>query len=189
MIKATLLILLTFAFSFSAQADFEAGEISTLRQWTAEVVSVHSVWQKPACLSYTKSQDEESTLEVISFYDEESKQFTEPTINILTPFEVSFFEVVVEIDGISDDFSFLPVLPDTDSLEVVGARALFDDRQDLVESLRRRNRVTANYLDATGEVKSIVFSLSGSSQTLQSQFEACGLEINERETLQALPLP
>jgi hypothetical protein len=188
MIKNIIVLLVMTGFSVSA-LSFEAGEISTLRRWTAEVVRNHDVWNRPACVSYTKSDDELSTLEVTSFYNEETELFSEPTINILTPFDVSFFEVSVEIDRVSEDFSFLPVLPDPQNMSVVGARALFDDRQDLVDSLRLRNRVVAKYLDSSGEVKSVSFSLSGSQVTINTQFEACGLEINERESLETLPQP
>lgn len=188
MIKSIIVLLTISGFALSSQA-FEEGEISTLRQWTAEVVENHEVWNRPACVAYTKSEDELSTLEVTSFYNEETEQFSEPTVNILTPFEVSFFEVLVEIDRVSEDFSFLPILPNSENLDIVGARALFDDRQDLVDSLRRRNRVVAKYMDASGEVKSVSFSLSGSQVTLSNQFSACGLEINERETLETLPQP
>jgi len=188
MIKNIVVVLILSSFSFSA-LSFEAGNISTLRQWTAEVVANHDVWNRPACVAFTKSEDQASTLEVTSFYDEDLEQFLEPTINILTPFDVSFFEVVVEIDRVSDDFTFLPILPDSENLSIVGARALFDDRQTLVESLSLRNRVVAKYLDASGEVKSVTFSLSGSQNTIAQQFSACGLEITERETLETLPQP
>ena len=188
MVKRILVFTMLSVFSASALA-LDAGEISTLRQWTAEVVENHDVWNRPACVAYTESEDKLSTLEVTAFYDSETDQFAEPTINILTPFDVSFFEVTVEVDRVSQDFEFLPILPDNANLNIVGARAMFNDRKDLVNALRRRNRVVAKYFDASGEVKSIRFSLSGSQVTIGNLFESCGLEINERNTVETLSLP
>lgn len=184
----SIILLIASLFSLSAFA-FEAGPISESGQWTAEVVENHEIWNQAACVAYTKTNDELSTLEVTSIYDEENDVFMEPTVNILTPFDVVFFEVSVSIDRITDAFTFFPILPNSENIEVAGARGLFDDRQTLVDALEDRNNVTARYFDATGEVKSLSFALSGSGATIRSQFEACGLEITQREYLEPLALP
>lgn len=183
--------LLTFlmigSLSLSALAVGE-GPISSLRQWTAEMVAQHDDWGKPACVAYTESSDGESYLEVTALYDQATEQFGEPTVNILTPFDITFFEVTVDVDRVSQDFAFLPVLP-TASTGMVGARALFADREELLSALRNRNTVVAKYFDASGEVKSLQFSLSGSNNTINAMFDACELEISELKGLEPLPLP
>lgn len=186
--KFLIALLGTGLFTINAQA-FEPGEISASKSWKAEVVENHEVWNKSACVAYTTTEDELSRLEVTSFYNEDTKSFTEPTINILTPFDVVFFEVSVSIDRIADDFTFFPILPNSEDTEFAGARGLFDDRQNLVDALEDRNIVTAKYFDTEGEVKSLRFSLSGSGATIRDQREACGLEITQRQDITPLPLP
>jgi len=184
--KNIVVLFLISLISFNAHS-IEPGPISASKEWTAEVVENHLVWNKTACVAYTKTSDDLSTLEITSIYNEETDTFSEPTINILTPFDVVFFEVNVRLDRINDAFSFFPMIPERNT-EIVGARAMFDDRQFLIDALKGRNVVNAKYFDASGEVKALSFSLSGSGATITNFFEACELQITERENLEPLTL-
>lgn len=162
------------------------------RNWEAHLVASDVLWQMPACVAETKADDGLSSLEVVAFYDAAKEAFGEPMIHVITPFDVSFFEVTIRTEGSSaKTFDMLPVaLPNSilDGQEMVAARALFDDRSDIVSDLRRRNRVTAKYFDLQGEAKSLEFSLRGSSKTLRAMFEKCELEFSDLPLLpEALP--
>ena len=177
------------AASFAAIEDVVLVDpADTGKKWTAETVKNHEVWNKPACVAYTMSDDGLSSLEVVAYYNQDQDKFLEPEVNVITPFDVSFFEVLLKGDGGSaKTFSLLPVLPSDESL--VGARTLFiDDREALVSQIRKRNRMTARFIDTAGEVKEIKFSLSGSSNAIREQFKACALEFNGLpEELEVLP--
>lgn len=166
--------------ALSASASLNDEIILSSKKWETSLVSQHSVWEKPACVARTLSEDGLSSLEVVAFYDDVNDIFLQPEVNVITPFDVSFLEVTVKADGFSaKTYSMLPVLPA--DVNTVGARALFSDREDLVNDLRKRNRLTATYLDTAGEVKEITFSLSGSSNAINAQFaeENCDLEFKD----------
>ena len=145
----------------------------TGRDWNAEIVTDHEVWQKPACSAYTMSEDGQSTLEVVA-YNRATDSFSEPEVNIVTTANFSFLDVTASTNGTSRDFLLLPIQPTDQNL--VGARVLFDEREDLVIAIRRHLTLTANYMDSAGEVKSVKFSLRGSSNAISSQFERCDLQ-------------
>ena len=158
----------------------------TKKKWTAEIVKNHEVWNKPACVAYTMSEDGLSSLEVVAFYSEAQDKFLEPEVNVITNFDVSFFEVILRASS-SKKYSMLPVFPEDGDL--VGARSLFtDDREDIVSQIRKRNRMTAQFIDIAGEVKEVKFSLSGSSNAIREQFKACELKFKGLpEDLEVLP--
>jgi len=150
--------------------------------WQARVVANDPVWGVPTCVAMTVAADGLSSLEVIAFYNQESEEFSEPTVHILTSFDVSFLSVEARMDNQSTArFQMLPViLPQEASTEVpmVGARALYDDREALTQSLRRRNFVIARYLDVQGEVRSLRFSLRGSNATIGALIDKCKLRFS-----------
>ena len=179
--KRYLLVLLTMSlFGSMALAQVQDEEISQSKDWMAEKVAMDPAWQRPSCVASTMGDDEMSTLEVIAFYNPSTMEFGEPMVHVITPFDVSFFEVSVHTSSSSSGrFAMLPVtLPKSniEGVDYVGVRAFFDDREDLVKALRNRNRVVAKYFDLQGEVKSVKFSLRGSNATIKSMFKSCSLE-------------
>lgn len=159
--------------------------IATQGDWQARVVANDAIWGLPTCVAMTLAPDGVSSLEVIAFYDEESGQFSEPTVHIMTPFDVSFLSVEARMDNQSSArFRLLPVLlPQEVNSEVpmVGARALYDERESLTQALRRRNFVSVRYADSGGEVRSLRFSLRGSNATIGALFEKCQLQFRPLE--------
>ena len=184
------ILVLLFAFSGFASVEdvvFVDAE-ETGKRWTAESVSNHEVWNRPACVAYTMSDDGQSSLEVVAYYDEATDRFLEPEVNVITPFDVSFLSATLKANGgSSKTYTLLPVLPSDETL--AGARTLFtDDRESLVADIRKRNRMTAQFIDASGVAKSITFSLSGSSNAVRTQFDQCALEFRGLpEALDLLP--
>lgn len=171
----TLSILLT-SLGIHAQLIDEVivSSAETGKAWNAETTLDHEIWNKPACSAYTMSEDKQSTLEVVAFYDATTDTFSEPEVNVVTNANFSFLDVMVTTDGTSKQFQLLPIQPSNQSL--VGARVLFEDREDLVSAIRRHLTLTARYLDTAGEVKTVSFSLRGSSDAVSAQFEHCELE-------------
>ncbi len=176
--KKLLLTLALLVTSLTAKAQItdeiivDANE--TGKAWNAETTVDHEIWNKPACSAYTMSEDRQSTLEVVAFYDQNTDTFSEPEVNVITNANFSFLDVVVSTDGTSRQFQLLPIQPSNQSL--VGARVLFEDREDLVSAIRRHLTLTARYLDTAGEVKTVSFSLRGSSDAVSAQFDYCELE-------------
>lgn len=150
-------------------------------QWSVETVSTHDMWNKPSCVAYTKGSDEESFLEVVAYYDVESDSFLNPFVSVVSPFDVSFFEVTVKTDRNRETFSLLPAF--VEGSELVGARSLIEDTQNFVSALKRRNSVTAQYLDTEGVAKQVSFSLSGSSAAINAQFDECKLSFTDLSDL------
>ena len=153
----------------------------TGRDWTAEIVNMHEVWMKPACSAYTMSEDGDSSLEVIAYYDKATNTFSEPEVNVVTMANISFLDVIVTTSGAKTQYQMLPVQPANQ--DMVGARVLFDDRENLTDAIRRHNFLIARYLDAAGEVKSIRFSLRGSSNAVRATFDRCSLQFRDELVL------
>ncbi len=175
------MILITFAVLFTSNTllaqvtdEIIVDSKVTGRAWDAEIAQNHEVWRKPACSAYTLSSDGVSSLEVVAFYDAGTDTFSEPEVNVVTEANFSFLDVQATTDGTSQNFQLLPIQPANPAL--VGARVLFDDREDMVSAIRRHNTLTARYLDSSGEVKKASFSLRGSSNAVGAAFERCGLE-------------
>jgi hypothetical protein len=188
--KITSLLALIFL-AQTAIASPSDESISQSGDWQANVVSNDLFWQKPACVASTTAADGISSLEVIAFYDEKTEKFTEPTVHIITSFDFSFFQVEAIADNNNNwRFDLLPVALPQDQLgeeKMVGARALFDDREDLTRILRQRNWVNARYFDSQGEVKNIRFSLRGSSNTIGAMFRHCQLQFTPLTDFEPLP--
>ncbi len=146
----------------------------TKKAWNAETVAKHEIWQKPACSAYTMSEDGESTLEVVAFYNAATDTFGEPEVNVVTTANFSFLDVTTSTNATSREFQMLPLQPTNTNL--VGARVLIGEREDLVVAIRRHSNLTARYLDAAGEVKSVTFSLRGSSDAVAAAFSHCDLQ-------------
>ncbi len=173
-----ILILSYLVIALNAQAQIVDEIIvdsqQTGKAWDSETSQNHEIWQRPTCSAFTMSEDGQSTLEVVAYYDLNTDLFSEPEVNVVTQANFSFLDVVVRTDGSSQQFQLLPIQPQNTNL--VGARVLFDDREGLVSAIRRYNNLTSRYLDSSGEVKSIRFSLRGSSDAIAAQFSHCGLE-------------
>lgn len=183
-----------FALIFLAQTSFAQPIDEPVAQsgdWQANVVSNDLFWQRPACVASTAAADGVSSLEVIAFYDEHTQTFTEPTVHVITAFDFSFFQVQATADNNKNlSFDLLPVALPQDQLadnKMVGARVLFDDRENLTLILRRHNWVNARYYDSQGEVKNIRFSLRGSSNAIAAMFEHCELRFSPATDFEPIP--
>jgi invasion protein IalB len=177
----TTIVLLT---TWTAQGQIQDEEISASGTWAAEMMASHDVWGKPACVAYTENQDAGAVLEVVAFYDQDTDSFLRPMVNVITPVGVSFLDMSLQIDGSSRTYQTIEVI--SAEGEMLAGRTLFDDQAELVQALRLRNRVTVAMTDTAGEVESFSFQLRGSMRTIDAQFEACALEINDLPD--ALPL-
>lgn len=164
----------------------------TGRSWQVETYASHNVWGKPACVAYTMSEDQNSYLEVVALYNETTQSFQEPEVHVVTTAadgsqNLPFLSIVAQTDGSNQKFELTPMfeVASLPTNKVLG-RAKLEEREELVEAIRRRNLVFARYLDANDqEVKEIRFSLRGSNAAIQRQFEHCQLEFNELPQLES----
>ncbi len=152
------------------------GNFYEYRDWAGAIMSTHDFWGENACVAYTLADDGVSRLEVMSLFDGEG--YTEPTIQIVSPYTEVYFEVLVETVGKSSVFSLLPLFSSVADSDMTAAVVNVDEREALLKALVAKSRVIAKYVDSQGVVKEVKFSLMGSSATIKQTFNHCGTGLN-----------
>lgn len=142
------------------------------KDWSAQTLSNHSFWMEPACLASTLGDDGVTRLEVISF-DDGLGGYTEPLIQVIGPMNEVFFEITAETIGRSSTFVLMPLFNDQSDSNEVAAVSKVEDREALVQAIAQKSRLMANYFDSEGLVKTVNFSLRGSSATVGAMFKQC----------------
>lgn len=156
---------------FSAQAQEVVTEkIAENKKWIANKVSGHSAWSTEACVASTKGDF--SLLEV--YAEKVGELFTEPTVQILFSVPKQVYSAEVTIDNGAKWIFTLANAPAEPEMQAVLAR--LKDREAIVTALRKANTVNVKLRDVKGKtIKPLVFSLSGSSKTIDAQVKACSL--------------
>jgi hypothetical protein len=171
--KTTLLV---FSISCSnARAETVVESISTLKQWSAYTLTGHSAWNTEACIASTPGGTD-SILEV--YAEKAGLTFTEPTVQILFSGVPQTFSAELTTGGVKK-WSLTLASPTQDpDLQAVMAR--LNDRENIVAALKRDNTATVKIRDAKNKVlKTIQFSLSGSSKTIDAEIAKCDLKFVE----------
>lgn len=160
---------------FNAQAETVTEKIATSKSWSSYILTDHSAWGSEACIASTSTAD--SILEVYS--EKTSSVFTEPTVQILfANIPVEVYSADVSTGALTRWFFTKASSPNDPSLQAVIAR--LGDRQAILAALKKGNTVTVKLKDVRNKlVKTMQFSLSGSSKGIDSQFAKCGLKFEE----------
>lgn len=176
--KLTNILLLTLSsLSLSALAN----PFYTNKDWKAETSELHSFWQQPVCMASTLGSDKITRLEVIAIASEDG--YLEPIVQIVGPMTDVFLEVSAESHR-DRVFELLPLYNDNPN-GVIAAVAQLKDHEILTNEIAQKSQIVAKYYDAQGVVKTVSFSLRGSSATLANLFEKCDLGFSgENEPLQ-----
>lgn len=142
------------------------------KDWAAEIVPVHDFWGQEACVATTVGSDKITRLEVIALRGTNGA-FLEPMVQVIGPMTEAFIEITADSGG-SRVFDLLP-LYNNNTGAIISAVAKLDEREKLAEEIAGRSKLVAKYYDAQGLIKTVNFSLRGSSSTLSALFKQCGL--------------
>ena len=133
----SILLVLVLGLSSTALGQVTDSEIVVSKDWQAMTVTSDEAWLQPSCVASTLGDDGVSTIEVIAFFNPNTGAYGEPLVHVIAPFDVIFFEVSATTSSSSGrSYVLLPVnLPQSqiNGVSYAGARALFDDRQELVK--------------------------------------------------------
>lgn len=157
--------------------EVQTEEIGGSKDWSAYKVTGHSAWGKEACVASTSK--DEARLEV---YAEKATDtaFTEPTVQVLvTDVEEQVYSATLETNKGKRISLTLASQAAEEGMQVVMAR--LKDRASFIRSLRRDSTVRVKLRNLKGRtMKSYLFSLRGSSKTINAQFESCDLTFNTK---------
>ncbi len=143
--------------------------------WKAAQVSGHDLWKTSACVAFVKSADGKSVLELYAEQEGELKgAFVEPTLQVVTK-EVGFVRAVITDSAGASPFQ-LTLASTKEEKPSFGLLARFNDRAKLISMLKKASSAKLSFVNAKGKViKSISFSLKGSTKTIEGTVAACGL--------------
>jgi hypothetical protein len=167
--------LLLCTWSQNAAAETVVDKIAANKTWSSYTLTGHSAWNKEACIASTLG-GKDSILEV--YAEKTSGGYTEPTVQVLFSNVPQAFSADVITSAVKK-WNFLLGSPTQDpTLQAVVAR--LGDRQDIITALRNDNGVIVKIRDSKGKLlKTLNFSLSGSSKTIDAQATKCQLKFVE----------
>jgi hypothetical protein len=176
--KITLIVTLILSSTGITFAEEITTNIGSLRKWKAIEVRNHKSWDQEACLAYTAGDN--SRLEVYAQRDQNSQQYIEPTIQVVTELGFpKFFRAEIKIDN-STNMKYHLTLANLDQGNGTQvALSSLDTRKDIIELLKAKNNAVVSFFDAkNNRVKRVKYSLSGSHKTIGSHlFSHCDLKI------------
>lgn len=180
-----LLVLIVILFAGETQAL--DSNIISYKDWRADIVSQHKVTEKAACVAQTKARRSNTSLEIFAEANEQGG-YVEPVVQIITtdvppalavlfktggqrfPMSISLKETrEVEIDVIPTG-SFQPVKKKVEQQVFIGK---FNSREDMIQLIRAKLSVDAQFINASGVVAQEKFSLRGSSHTVKTMMQTC----------------
>jgi hypothetical protein len=176
--KLTMTVLLTTLLLALTTTEAIAAPFFSNRDWKAETSETHDFWGQPVCMASTLGSDKITRLEVIALASADGT-YLEPLVQVVGPMTEAFLEISAESQK-DRVFGLLPLYNDNAN-GVIAATALLKDREVLTNEIAQKSQLTAKYYDAQGLVKSVSFSLRGSSATLTALFDKCDLGFDALE--------
>jgi hypothetical protein len=170
--KTGMIMALAF-FASGAQAQVIDKPLPGNGDWKAAQVSGHDLFKTSACVAYVKSADGKSVLELYApQLGEQKGVFTEATVQVVTK-EAGFVRGV--LSDAAGAVSFQLTLATTrEERPSQGLLARFADRAKIIEMLKKAANAKLSLVNAKGKVlKSIAFSLKGSTKTIDGTISAC----------------
>jgi hypothetical protein len=169
-------VLLIFSMTGSiANAETVVDSIATIKQWSAYTLTGHSAWNTEACIASTPGGSD-SILEI--YAEKAGSAYTEPTVQILFSGTPQAFSAELTTGGLKK-WSLTLASP-TQDLNLQALMARLNDRENIVAAIKRDNTATVKIRDVKNKVlKTIQFSLSGSSKTIDAEIAKCELKFVE----------
>lgn len=172
--KTMMTTLILSVLTFQAHAETVTETVATNKQWGSYLVQDHSAWATEACVAATLVPD--AALEV--YAEKVDNEYTEPTVQVIFTNMPEVYSAEVYSSALSRWTFTRASHPQDPALQVVLAR--LKDREDLITKLKRDNGLTVKLKDAKGKlVKTLQFSLAGSSKTIDAEFKHCGLKFQD----------
>lgn len=169
----TLSLIVLALFTASAHAQVIDKQLPGNGDWKAAQVSGHDLFKTSACVAFVKSADGKSTLELYApQLGEQKGVFTEATVQVVTK-EAGFVRAVLADANGASPFQ-LTLASTREDNPAFGLLARFADRSKLVEMLKKAASAKLTLVDKKGKaLKSVSFSLKGSSKTIDGTISAC----------------
>ena len=169
---AALLLSSPLAFAQTVEKD-----LGTNGDWKGALINDHTLWKKNACLAFTKSSDGGSLLELYAEQAGETKgSFVEPTLQVVTK-EVGFVRGVLSDNNEAESYQLI-LAPNKDAKPVLGLITRLGDRKKAVDLLKRASGAKLVLFNAKGKaLKTLTFSLKGSTKGIDSVIAACKLAL------------
>lgn len=160
-------------FCASAQAQVVDKQLPGNGDWKAAHVSGHDLFKTSACVAYVKSADGKSVLELYApQLGDQKGVFTEATIQVVTK-ETGFVRAVLSDANGATPFQ-LTLASTREEKPAHGLLARFADRSKLISMLKDAANAKLSLVNNKGKVlKSIAFSLKGSTKTIDGTIAAC----------------
>lgn len=170
--KIKLILAVLFSVGLASAEEVVTEEIINFKKWSAYKMTGHSAWGTEACIASTSGRDS-----IVEIYAEKvAEGYTEPTIQVLfSGVEEQVYSATIETDKGGRKLMTLASTPAAEGMQAVMAR--LKDRDSLILAIRRYNTLTVRLRNVKGRtIQRLRFSLSGSSKTIKTQFESCGLK-------------
>ncbi len=177
MIYLVQIIFVSFLGLQNAFAEPVVTPVLTSKKWTVQTVTGHSAWNSESCIATTPSSTTADS--VVEVYSEKvGDLYAEPTVQVLFKEPKQVYSAEVNTDkGTKWTFTLASVAVDPE-LQVVMAR--LKDREAIIKSLKSDSTLTVKLRDAKGKaIKTMQYSLSGSSKGIDGQFSHCALKFEE----------
>lgn len=175
--KTFLITFLLSSVSFANQIITK--DLGTFGSWSSAIIQNHDLSSRDACISSTKADVDASTLELYAekLLNQSSDVFTEPTFQIVLKSNVSFVRAVLSDDK-STNKVHLTMLTNQNNPPQMGLLSRIDDRANLLSVLKHSNTIKVQLIDAKNAVvKTMIFSLRGSSKALDAAVTGCQLSL------------
>jgi len=172
---ALIAAILLLPLSPAAMAQKVEKDLGTNGDWKGALVTEHNLWKKNACIAFAKSPDGGSFIELYAEQAGDTRgSFVEPTVQLVTK-EANFVRGTLS-DSTNKESYQLVLAPTREQKPALGLITRLGDRQKVVAMLKRASGAKVQLLNAKGQVlKTLTFSLKGSTKAIEGAFSACKL--------------
>lgn len=178
MIFLTLMAMGHLAFSQQAQQGVSK-DLGTFKDWKVAQITNHDLWHSDACVAYTAAEKNASTLELYAplLTGTATGEYARATFQVVARGLPGFVQAVLQDDQGSAKFS-LTLASNSATPAGFGLLARLEDREKLLELLKKASAVTVSFLDQKkAVVKKLSFSLRGSSKGLDTALSSCQISL------------
>ena len=176
----TTLILVLMAWGLGAGATMTLKkDLGVFGNWRSAQIENHTLWGKNACLAYTQTTDGKSTLEVYApELSAPEAGYAEPSVQIVTAADTPRFIRAIAEDNRGNGYQ-LTLASNQAQPTAFGLLSRLKDRQRIVDSLKKANTLSVKLIGERNKlVKTLTFSLKGSSKSIDAIFKGCALTID-----------
>ena len=175
-------LLITFVGSLAITLSVQAAQtvtkdVGSFGSWKTAQISGHDLWNKDACVSSTPAREDASTLELYAEKLTGNTAYVEPSVQVVTRGATGYVRAVLTNDDDSTKVQ-LTLASTTATPAAFGVLSRLDDRTALIATLKKANNVQVQLINEKNSVvKTLNFSLKGSSKAIDAANTGCGLAL------------